>query len=42
MSSLVGCRLVSGLLMRCLMPLALMVSADWVLFCFTGLHTLDI
>ncbi len=32
----VGCSLVCGLLMRCLVPLALMDSADRVPFCFAG------
>jgi hypothetical protein len=39
---LVGCSLVSGLLMRCLEPLALMNSADRVPFCFAGCLALDI
>ena len=40
--AVVGCSLVSGLLMRCLQPLALMDSADRVPFCFAGSCALDI
>ena len=38
----VGCSLVSGLLTRCFEPLALMVSADRVPFCFADVCVLDI
>ena len=38
----VGCSLVSGLLLRCVEPLALMVSADRVPFCFADWCVLDV
>jgi hypothetical protein len=39
--ALVGCSLLSGLLLQSVGLLALMESANWVLICFSGYNALD-